>query len=130
MKTQKYNPQIAVKTISLVFVLTLTYLFTLKAQELPSQPALESFTACITAPDNTLAGTNKEENELNNELLAELKSMMASGSYWTMEDESSQKENLTELLANWMKKGLYWEDTQEPSFEPEKGTFADNEDNE
>lgn len=113
MKTQLYYLHVEIKAIALLIALSFAFLFTLKAQELPTKSTLDSFTANIYTPTNSLMGITSDSltEKGNNELVTELKSMMSSGSYWCS-DDTEQKENLTEMLANWMKNGLYWEENQ------------------
>ena len=113
MKTQLYFPHVEIKAIALLIALSFASLFTLKAQELPTQSTLASFTASVYAPDNSLIGITSDSlaEKGNTGLAKELKSMMNSGSYWSNED-AVQNENLTKVLADWMKIGLYWEENQ------------------
>ena len=118
MKTIAYNPQKEIKTIIVLMVLTFAFVLA-KAQDLPTQPTLESFTASISAPGNTLIGTNDSQAPASSDdLAAELDSMMSSGSYWnTANDTQSSEDNLTQMLDDWMKNGQYWEENQKPQIE-------------
>lgn len=113
MKTQLYFPHAEIKAIVLLMALSFASLFTLKAQQLPTQSTLDSFTASIYTPNNSLMGITSDSipEAGNTGLLKELKSMMSSGSYWC-NDDTDQNENLTEMLVDWMKNGLYWEENQ------------------
>lgn len=113
MKTQIYFPQAEFKATALTMVLSVAFLFSLKAQEQPTQMVPDSYKLGVFLSNNSLVGTNNDSvAETGNAKLAqELKLMMSSGSYWSNE-EGDERENLREILAQWMKNGLYWKENQ------------------
>ncbi len=114
MKTRIYYPQIETKVISLLLVLSLAFLISVKAQELPKDPSLASFAEGINTLPNALMDdyfTGKET--VNNELALTLKSWMNSGQYWELVQDEPQSEGTMKMLVEWMKEGKYWEENEE-----------------
>jgi hypothetical protein len=79
MKTQLYYPHVETKAIALLMALTFAFLFSLKAQDLPTQSTSDNFTGGMNAPSNSLVEiTSDSLTETGNaRLVAELKSMMS-----------------------------------------------------
>jgi len=112
MKTKVYFPHAKIKAITLTMVLSVAFLFSLNAQEQPTEKVPDSYKTGNYLQNTTLAGTNNDSvtGTENAELAQKLKLMMSSGSYWSKEGD--ERENLTEMLAEWMKNGLNWKENQ------------------